>query len=231
MSAIKQVLVVGALSLLVASCSDSKNASLTSPTPVAVAAPVTPSTHSISGRVSAVSRGVAWTPQTGAAVEGVLVTETNSHQSAITDAKGIFSITGVSGPLSFSVSKSGYFDRHTSTIPAGAGYMELRIDPIPTTYTLTGAVFEMTSSGRVPVEGVRIEGSTCDDPSYCKDQISTTDRNGLYSLTLYEGRNDLWVSKEGYQTDPPVLHAGDYDYNATVTLNGDTRFDIQVVRR
>lgn len=46
-----------------------------------------------------------------------------------------------------------------------------------------------------------------------------------------DGRNDLSVSEEGYQTDPPVLHADDYDYNARVTLNGDTRFDIQLVRR
>jgi len=174
---------------------------------------------------------VAWTPQTGAAVEGVLVEETNSHQSAITDAKGMFSIAGVSGPLSFSLSKSGYFNKHTSTIPADANYMQLRIDPIPATYTLTGVVSEITSGGRVPVEGVLIEGSTCDDPSYCKDQISTTDRNGLYRLTLYEGRNDLSVSKAGYQTDPPVLHADDYDYNARVTLNGNTQFDIQLVRR
>jgi hypothetical protein len=220
-----------ALSLAVSmwACGDSKNASLTSPTPAL--APMMPSTHTISGVVSGVPRGVAWTPETGAPVEGVMVEETNSHQNAITDTKGMFSIAGVSGPLSFSVSKSGYFDRHSSTIPADATYVLLRIDPIPATYTLTGAVFETTSSGgRVPVEGVLIEGSICDDPSYCKQQISTTDRNGFYSLRLYEGLNNLTVSKEGYQTEPPFLPNCE-GCNATVTLNGDTQFDIQLVRR
>ena len=109
MSAAKQWLAGGVLSLLTASCGGSTNASLTSPT---AAAPISPSGNSIWGVVTAVPHGVAWTPQTGTGVEGVLVEETNSHERALTGASGTFTIAGVSGPYAFSLSKPGYFDAH-----------------------------------------------------------------------------------------------------------------------
>jgi hypothetical protein len=216
------------VALFVPACSDSGNRVLTSPTPAAAAIP--PSTPTISGRVSAVSHGTAWTPQTGTAVAGVRVEEANSHQSAITDANGSFTLTGGSGPFLFSVSKAGYFDRQSSAIPAGATYVELRIDAKPATYTLTGRVYEITSEGRTVVEDVLIQGSFCDN-GYCwDDQLATTDRNGFYSATMYAGPNILWVSKEGYHTDPPTLPDCDF-CNIAVTVSGDTRLDIQLVRR
>jgi hypothetical protein len=153
-------------------------------------------------------------------VEGVLVEEANSHQSTMTDSRGMFSLSAVSGPLAITLSKSGYFTR-TSMLPAGISYVEMPINPIPATFTLSGVVFEITDTGRTPVEGVFIEGY--DFPG------TRTDRNGFYSLSSYEGLNNLFVSKEGYQTDPPELPSCE-GCNVTVTLTGDTRLDIRLVR-
>lgn len=224
LAGINRLFVVVSLAILMWACDGGGRSSI----PTSPSAQPAPSaalqSYTLSGVVS------ERTP-TGAAapVEGVLVEETNFHQSAITDGKGAFSIAGVSGPLSISMSKSRYFT-DTLTFPAGANYMDLRIVLIPATYTLSGLVSEMTPDGRTPVEGVLIEGYTC-APRNCHVQTSTTDRNGLYSIGLYAGQNGVWVTKEGYEFDgPPALPACDY-CNATVTLNGDTRFDIQLVRR
>jgi hypothetical protein len=223
LSVTKQSFVVGALSLLLASCGDNKNASLTSPTAVP-ATPAAPSNYTLFGTISA----VAVAP--GTPVEGVLVEETNSHHSAITDAKGIFNIPGVSGPLSISVSKSGYFTENFPTFPAGANNMQLRIVPIPATYTLSGVVSELTAAGQTPVEGVLIDGNRC-RPGSCELQHSMTDSKGLYSISVYVGQNSIWVTKEGYDVEGRPAMPSCENCNAIVTLNVDTRFDIQLIRR
>jgi hypothetical protein len=49
-----------------------------------------------------------------------------------------------------------------------------------------------------------------------------TDRNGFYSiLGMFDGTDVMGTSKEGYVTSE---HMG-------VSLKGDTRFDIQIVRQ
>ena len=54
-----------------------------------------------------------------------------------------------------------------------------------------------------------------------------TDSNGFYSFSwLYPGHQTLLVSKEGYRT--PL---GQPDGSFTMTVTGDTRLDIQLVRR
>jgi hypothetical protein len=96
--------------------------------------------------------------------------------------------------------------------------------PPPTTSglgTISGVVFEMTSSGRVPVEGVYVTGPW--------DYPVTTDGNGSFSLSRCGDspcvfRNgDLftaYLSKDGYR---PAT--------AWATINGDTQLDIQLMRR
>lgn len=96
------------------------------------------------------------------------------------------------------------------------------------TYTLSGVVSERTAAGPVPVEGVLVMGYRC---SRCEGQESTTDRNGAYSISLYAGENDIWVIKNGYDVDGPPPMRSCENCSAIVAINGDTRFDVELVRR
>jgi hypothetical protein len=94
--------------------------------------------------------------------------------------------------------------------------------------TLSGIVSERTVAGPVPVEGVLVAGFRCNG---CEGQQSTTDSNGAYSISLYAGENDIWVFKNGYDVDGPRPMQSCENCDAIVAINGDTRFDIQLVRR
>lgn len=91
--------------------------------------------------------------------------------------------------------------------------------PLPSavpTYTLSGVVFAPTPTGLAPVEGVGVRadsgGSRLD---------ATTDNNGSYTITgVYAGTSSVSASKEGYETD-----------RRTVTISGDTRLDLRIIRR
>jgi hypothetical protein len=87
--------------------------------------------------------------------------------------------------------------------------------------TISGVTFEITPSGRLPVEGVYVTGPW-DYPVF-------TNRDGAFSLSVCGAspcvfhNGDLftaYVSKDGYQ--PATVLA---------TVNGDTQLDIQLLRR
>ena len=86
----------------------------------------------------------------------------------------------------------------------------------PGSYTLSGVVTEMTSAGEVPVEGVAVYrgyGSGW--------QSGTTDADGFYQIRgLYDRTDIVSVIKDGYRKQEKSL-----------TISGDTRFDIQLVRQ
>ena len=100
--------------------------------------------------------------------------------------------------------------------------------PIPAlTGMLSGVVFEVTPAGKAPVEGVKILCDTCG-----AGHIElVTDVNGAYSFgQVANGRTPLWFSKPGYNlAQPDFTGEGGGGMNATV--NGDTRFDIELVRQ
>jgi len=82
------------------------------------------------------------------------------------------------------------------------------------TYILSGVVFEVTPTGVMPIEGVQVE-------EYDRHQFATPDANGFYRIAgVSAGRIGVGFEKEGYQSS-----------RSTVTVNGDTRFDIQAIRR
>ena len=90
---------------------------------------------------------------------------------------------------------------------------ETNVGP-PGTYTLSGLAFEVTPTGPAPVEGVTLQRLNF-------DQYASTDKNGFYSMPgLYAGITSIWAGKDGYQ-------GGSRD----VTINDNTRLDIQIVRR
>jgi hypothetical protein len=210
------------LAMLTWAC-QGKSASIpTSASPAQLAATPAPQRDTFSGLVRELTTTGLGTP-----VEGVLVAEANSHQTASTDKNGAFTMVSVSGPVAFSLTKPGYFTRAiATTLPPSVIGLTLPIVAIPEAYTLSGLVYEMTPAGRVPVAGVQVEGF-----SFCcsQRQIATTGENGQYSLSLYAGESAIYVNKAGYDFDGPILSNCD-NCDAIVTLNGDTRFDIAVVR-
>ena len=106
--------------------------------------------------------------------------------------------------------------------------------------TLSGFVFETTPDGKRPITGVDVTNGEGDN--------ALTDANGFYSLGpvwvcpcraepwVESGTTFLWVSKDGYG-DPPGTPASVF-WRGTpppgtrdVKIDGDTRFDIELVRR
>jgi hypothetical protein len=89
----------------------------------------------------------------------------------------------------------------------------------PGTYTLSGVISEATATGLVPIENADVW--RLDEEQSGWDH-NATDKNGFYQLHgLSDGRRQATFSKDGYQK----LDLGD------VPVHGDTRFDLQLLRR
>jgi hypothetical protein len=101
------------------------------------------------------------------------------------------------------------------------------------TGSLAGVVSEMTPTGSKPVGGVIVYIMTCGTFN-CPDAASRevlTDSDGAYRIPqLYNGPlNYLWVSKEGYRAES--LGPCPDGCDRTLVISGDTRLDIEIVRR
>jgi hypothetical protein len=85
------------------------------------------------------------------------------------------------------------------------------------TYTLSGVVSEVTPTGQVPLEDVTVL------EAYSQVKVKT-DTNGLYSLTGFHAGDRAYqvFSKEGYQN---------VESDASMTVIGNSRVDVQLVRR
>jgi hypothetical protein len=94
--------------------------------------------------------------------------------------------------------------------------------------TLSGMVYEVTPIGRMPIEGVRV--------FLTDDQDIATDRNGFFSFRpvwLDGGNAIIWVSKDGFDdvAGQPIVPGYNEPGWHVVPINGDTRFDVQLVRQ
>jgi hypothetical protein len=184
-----------------------------SPSPPPAAGP----TYTLSGMVFELTP-TAQQPVEGARVQLVIG---SLNLDAVTDPNGFYSMTVLHGGIGFiTTTRNGYeVDTRKVTI---SGDVRLDIGVVPRVpHTVSGVVFEMTSSGQVPIEGAYVTGPW--------DYPVNTDSNGIFSLSVcgdspclfYEGdKFNAYISKDGYQ---PVIKE--------VTVNGDTRLDIQLVRR
>ena len=113
-------------------------------------------------------------------------------------------------------------------VPVAAPVAAPALPPVP--HTLSGVVFESTASGRVPVEGVHVYCDGCGSP--VGHTSFFTARDGSYSFGwAYNSILPLLVQKDGYT----VVGATDVLSNGMsrrlVTINGDTQFDIELIRR
>ena len=105
--------------------------------------------------------------------------------------------------------------------------------PTPTatviTGTLSGVVFEVTSAGNAPVEGVQVYCDACG----LGHASQFTDGNGAYSFSdVKTAIYPLWVAKQGYNLAKPTGRAGiGWMGSINADVNGNTRFDIEIVRQ
>jgi hypothetical protein len=85
----------------------------------------------------------------------------------------------------------------------------------PGTYTLSGRVVEMTSAGEVPVANVLIRSGRYNWYG------AATDSGGSYQMSWLDvGPYSISISKNGYEPQTRPL-----------TIDGDTRLDVVLVRR
>lgn len=112
--------------------------------------------------------------------------------------------------------------------------------PPATLYTLSGVVFEVTSAGNTPVEGVEVYCEPCGPPD--GHSLRQTDAKGAYSFdgpggVASTGMTVIWmlVAKKGYvlpgQPDGSGPNGDGWMGTVNVTVAGDTRYDIQIIRK
>ena len=102
--------------------------------------------------------------------------------------------------------------------------------------TISGQVFDLTTTGRTPIEGVAVYCELCGKSTH---SWAFTDSNGFYRFTgvWNAGKfpTSLAVEKTGY-VDPPGLPAVTPPNPVgagwrEVMVTGHTRFDIELVKR
>jgi hypothetical protein len=132
---------------------------------------------------------------------------------ATSDQNGLYQLSGLyDGSSTVSTTKDGYDTDTRAVVISGDVRLDIRVVP-RVGHTLSGFVFEVTPSGRVPLEGVLAV--------LLGDQYLTTDSNGSFSLDeVYNGDHSASLSKDGFQT-----------FHRTIRVNGDTRIEFQLVRR
>lgn len=98
------------------------------------------------------------------------------------------------------------------------------------TYRISGVIAEVTAAGKVPAEGVQLYCDSCGSPD--GHTFASSDANGFYSFSwARNGVHPLFVWKDGYVVIHPSGTLSDGTAVMNVTVNGDTRFDIEIVRR
>ncbi len=198
---------------------DLRTSSSTAPTP---APPATP-TYTLSGIVSEMTA-------TGAVpIERAQIVDGGTGRTAVTDATGFYSISGLPATSrSLSVNKDGYLPEVQSLTISGDTRLDIELDRVPY-YTLSGTVFEITTAGQVPVEGVEVYCDSCGSP--VGHTFVYTDASGFYSLEWsMDGIHPLFVRKPGYDIVDPTGTLRDSFGRIRALVRGDTRFDIQIGR-
>jgi hypothetical protein len=112
-----------------------------------------------------------------------------------------------------------------------SGHLHLDFQLVRAEYhILSGTVFEMAAAGRVPVVGVEVYCDSCGSPE--GHTFEYTDRDGHYRFGwTVNGVHPLIVTKAGYAIVESPLAALDRLGRVIAPVQGDTQFDIQLVRQ
>lgn len=159
-------------------------------------------------------------------VEGVRIMESAKHTAAYTNASGAYRLDGLRrSTFDLSISAPGYVTSTKSVTSSSDMQLDLRVVRTPS-FVLSGMVYETTPDGRAPLDGVVLYCDGCGSP--VGHTFVTTDANGLYRFAwTLNGKNWIQVhSKDGYRYAGPIEPNG-----IPVQVNGDTRFDIELVKR
>jgi hypothetical protein len=101
------------------------------------------------------------------------------------------------------------------------------------TFTISGVVFELTAAGRAPLDNVDLYCDSCGEIGV-GHTFTRTDTNGYYTFVgVFAGSNPIQVSKAGYRdpTGAPMGAGSPQWFMRQVTVVGDTRLDIELVRK
>ncbi len=121
-----------------------------------------------------------------------------------------------------------------STVPSQPIVRSAPSAPTMLDVTISGMVFELTPSGRAPIEGVILHCGACGAETHA---WAYTDSKGFYEFigVWPDGfpKTTIWVEKDGFGDPPglPTLPQPSGPGSRTVTIDGDTRFDIELARR
>jgi hypothetical protein len=172
-----------------------------------------------------------------APIEGVVV-QASQTRPVTTDANGFYTIPGLDAAARMTVTtrKGGYAASEMNVAINGDTRLDIQLVRVAI-YTLSGVVSELAPTGLITLEGVRIDVLSCAPGSNgCATNIAQsvlTDAKGFYTISgLYSGseNNVVWATKEGYRDDAPDSPACEGGPCRIVSMNGDTRLDIQLVR-
>ena len=154
--------------------------------------------------------------ESGAALEGAVISGSALESSVTTDADGAYTLPQLEkGSYSFTVSMNGYTSQTVSVSES---------DITGTAYTLNIQLTAIPAEELVTVSGT----VTADYPSGALSDVTvsagagytsvTTDEKGEYSLSLAEGDYTLTFSKEGYDEKTQSVTASDFT-DGTYTLD------------
>jgi hypothetical protein len=162
------------------------------------------------------------TPTGRVPLEGVRIDEADSHHSARTGKDGLYSIAGLNAVSDFVTASRWDVVTYSRTLTIDG---DTQLDIALPTYTLSGVVFENTPTGKAPIAGVEVYCDGCGAPY--GHTYSHTGADGVYSFSYtYSGTNPLLIRKTGY-----VDFAGQSPGSSRPIVDGDTRFDIELIRR
>jgi hypothetical protein len=160
------------------------------------------------------------------AVEGMRITESGTLTSVLTDARGAYRLGGLRrSTFNLLMSAPGYVNASKAVTSRSEIQIDIRVVRIQS-FVLSGMVYENTPDGRVPLDGVVLYCDGCG--SLVGHTFVTTDPNGLYRFEwTLNGKNWIqFISKDGYRYAGPLEPGG-----IPVNVNGNTRFDIELVKR
>ena len=154
--------------------------------------------------------------ESGAALEGAVISGSALDSSVTTDSDGAYTLPQLEkGSYSFTVSMNGYTSQTVSVSESditGTAYtlnIQLTAIPAEELVTVSGTVTADYPSGKL--SGVTVSAGA----GYAS---ATTDENGAYSLSLTSGDYTLTFSKEGYDEKTQSVTASDFTDGA-YTLN------------
>lgn len=160
--------------------------------------------------------GTVTDAESGAALEGAVISGSALESSVTTDSEGAYTLPQLEkGSYSFTVSMNGYTSQTVSVSES---------DITGDTYTLNIQLTAIPAEELVTVSGT----VTADYPSGALSGVTvsagagyasaTTDENGVYSLSLTSGDYTLTFSKEGYDEKTQSVAASDFT-DGTYTLD------------